>query len=250
MSKEYFDLKELDDAVLRLAALGLLEIAGKSYKAEFDASYPNKIIEMPSADKIDQIERAIKREERREKLGRIQRSIVPLVTKAAVVFFVFFLGFSTVLITSADAREFFYQLVFTVHERYSEVVIPEDSGSMNNQNQHQHQYEVSYIPKGYQLVDEKTNGIDTVYTYIDENSNPIIVSIFLIDNTADQTMRFDTENADSIQTVNINKSMGIMIVKGERLQIVWQDSIAYFSVTSKLPIESTLEIAESIKKVE
>ena len=122
MRKEYFDLKELDEAVLRLAALGLLEIAGKSYKAEFDATYPNKIVEMPSADKINQIERAIKREERREKLGKIQRVIVPIVTKAAVVFFVFFLGFSTVLITSADAREFFYQLVFTVHDRYSEVV--------------------------------------------------------------------------------------------------------------------------------
>lgn len=245
MRKEYFDLKELDDAVLRLAALGLLEIAGKSYKAEFDASYPNKIVEMPSADKIDQIERAIKREERREKLGRIQRSIVPLVTKAAVVFFVFFLGFSTVLITSADAREFFYQLVFTVHDRYSEVVNAETSNKEDLKPYSE--YQVTYIPDGYQCTFETSNNLGVIYAYSNGDGNSFSITINQLNGSGNQTIRFDTEDANSIQPIVINDSLGLMIVEDENIQIVWQNSQTFFSVISQLPSEIVIRIAEGIK---
>lgn len=245
MRKEYFDLKELDDAVLRLAALGLLEIAGKSYKAEFDASYPNKIVEMPSADKIDQIERAIKREERREKLGRIQRSIVPLVTKAAVVFFVFFLGFSTVLITSADAREFFYQLVFTVHERYSEVVIPENFSDETVKACKE--YQITFVPEGYQKAFDTADEYGAIYGYFNDKEEFFTVTILQLDDPESQTIRFDTEDADFVQPININSSLGLMISKEGETQIVWQNSQTYFSVVSELPSEIVIRIAEGIK---
>lgn len=245
MRKEYFDLKELDDAVLRLAALGLLEIAGKSYKAEFDATYPDKIVEMPSADKIDQIERAIKREERREKLGKIQRVMVPIVTKAAVVFFVFFLGFSTVLITSADAREFFYQLVFTVHDRYSEVVNAETSNKEDLKPYFE--YQVTYIPDGYQCTFETSNNLGVIYAYSNGDGNSFSITINQLNGSGNQTIRFDTEDANSIQPIVINDSLGLMIVEDENIQIVWQNSQTFFSVISQLPSEIVIRIAEGIK---
>ena len=244
MRKEYFDLKELDDAVLRLAALGLLEIAGKTYRAEFDATYPDKIVEMPSTDKIDQIERAITREERREKLGKIQRVIVPIVTKAAVVFFVFFLGFSTVLITSADAREFFYQLVFTVHDRYSEVVIPEKLDE--EMSKACYEYEVAYIPDGYQCSYEASTPRSSSYVFSNDENSSFNVMIIELSDSSDQTVRFDTENTDSIQPVVINNSLGLMILKEEYTQIVWQKSNVYFSVESALPSEIVIQIAQGI----
>lgn len=247
MHKEYFDLKKLDDAVLRLAALGLLEIAGKSYKAEFDANYPEKNIEMPSADKINQIERAIKREERREKLGKIQRVIVPIVAKVAVVFFVFFLGFSTVLITSADAREFFYQLVFTVHDRYSEVVALDGDNSECKENPI---YSLNYIPDGLVLEEKIESEGKTIYSYSNSNDNLLIISITNIDFENQNTFRFDTEDADFIEPINIGQSIGLKIVKQGRTQILWQNERTYFAIVSDLESEDVVQIAKGIKEKE
>lgn len=244
MRKEYFDLEELDDAVLKLAALGLLEIAGKSYQAEFDAMDSEEDAGPPPPEKVREIERAVRRQDRRENLRKAQKAIAPVITKAAVVFFVFFLGFSTVMITSADAREFFYQLVFTVHDRYSEVVIPETPG--NGMHKACDEYQITYIPEGYERTFERVSDSEVIYGYFDDKGNFFSVTIIQFNNSEGQTIRFDTEDADSIQSIKINDSLGLVIQENMDTQIVWQNSRTYFCVMSQLPREVLIKIAEGI----
>lgn len=247
MCKDNFELRDLDDAILKLAALGLLEIAGKSFRAEFEASYPDGEAGAPPQEKVDQLHRAIKRQERHESFRDIQKAIVPVVTKVAVVFLIFFLGFSTVLITSADAREFFYQLVFTVHDRYSEVVVSDDDNSGDEENPI---YTLNYIPDGLELEEKIESEGKTIYNYSDSNENSLIITITNIDFKNQNIFRFDTEDADYIETININQSIGLKIVKQGKIQIVWQNEKTYFVIVSDLESEDVIQIANGIKEKE
>ena len=242
-----FELRDLDDAILKLAALGLLEIAGKSFRAEFEASYPDGEAGAPPQEKVDQLHRAIKRQERHESFRDIQKAIVPVVTKVAVVFLIFFLGFSTVLITSADAREFFYQLVFTVHDRYSEVVVSDGDNSGDEENPI---YTLNYIPDGLELEEKIESEAKTIYNYSDSNENSLIITITNIDFKNQNIFRFDTEDADYIETININQSIGLKIVKQGKIQIVWQNEKTYFVIVSDLESEDVIQIANGIKEKE
>lgn len=244
MHKDNFELKDLDDAVLKLAALGLLEIAGKSFRAEFEASYPGGEAGAPPQEKVEQLQRAIKRQERRESFRNIQKVIVPVITKVAVVFLVFFLGFSTVLITSADAREFFYQLVFTVHDRYSEVVIPENHDEEVPKSCYE--YNITYIPDGYEKTYESVHDYMATYEFEQNINNFITISMIQLSNSDDHVIRFDTEDADTIQPIVINDSLGLLIEKQGDIQIVWQNSWTWFSVVSNLPSETVIRIAQGI----
>ena len=247
MHKDNFELRDLDDAILKLAALGLLEIAGKSFRAEFEASYPDGEAGAPPQEKVDQLHRAIKRQERHESFRDIQKAIVPVVTKVAVVFLIFFLGFSTVLITSADAREFFYQLVFTVHDRYSEVVVSDGDNSGDEENPI---YTLNYIPDGLELEEKIESEAKTIYNYSDSNENSLIITITNIDFKNQNIFRFDTEDADYIETININQSIGLKIVKQGKIQIVWQNEKTYFVIVSDLESEDVIQIANGIKEKE
>ena len=247
MHKDNFELRDLDDAILKLAALGLLEIAGKSFRAEFEASYPDGEAGAPPQEKVDQLHRAIKRQERHESFRDIQKAIVPVVTKVAVVFLIFFLGFSTVLITSADAREFFYQLVFTVHDRYSEVVVSDGDNSGDEENPI---YTLNYIPDGLELEEKIESEGKTIYSYSNDNNNLLTILITNVDFESQNIFRFDTEDADYIETININQSIGLKIVKQGKIQIVWQNERTYFVIVSDLESEDVVQIANGIKEKE
>lgn len=247
MCKDNFELRDLDDAILKLAALGLLEIAGKSFRAEFEASYPDGEAGAPPQEKVDQLHRAIKWQERHESFRDIQKAIVPVVTKVAVVFLIFFLGFSTVLITSADAREFFYQLVFTVHDRYSEVVVSDGDNSGDEKNPI---YTLNYIPDGLELEEKVESEGKTIYSYSNDNNNLLTILITNVDFESQNIFRFDTEDADHIETININQSIGLKIVKQEKIQIVWQNEKTYFVIVSDLESEDVVQIANGIKEKE
>lgn len=242
MRKEYHDLNELDDAVLELAALGLLEIAGKSYQAEFEAYCAMEEVRPPSPEKVVRLERAIKLRKRRDSMHRVHRAVMPAVSRAAVVFLMFFLGFSTVLVTSAEAREQFYQLVFTIHEEYSEVVIVDGGDSSAPANM---DYDVTFMPPDFELVQEVVTGSVKTISYMDKQSNFIIISFTSV--SENKSVRFDTENADYIQTVNVGNSMGLMVVKQGDTQLVWQTPTTSFTIISNLPGETLIRVAEGIK---
>lgn len=242
MRKEYYDLNELDDAVLELAALGLLEIAGKSYQAEFEAYCAMEEVRPPSPEKVVRLERAIKFRKRRDSIHRVHRAVMPVVSRAAVVFLMFFLGFSTVLVTSAEAREQFYQLVFTIHEEYSEVVIVDGGDSSAPANM---DYDVTFMPPDFELAKESVTTTSKSSTYMDKEGHFILISSNPL--SKDWDVRFDTENVDYIQTVNVGNSMGLMVVKQGDTQLVWQTPAAYFTIISNLPGETLLHVAEGIK---
>ena len=239
MQYNRFDNKKFDDVVLKLAALGLLEIMGKFYQAEYEEYRSKEKRQLPSPEKLKELQREINRQNRRRKICSLQQILSPIISRVAIIFLVFVIGLSTVLVTSADAREYLYQLIFTMYERYSEVVIPED---ITNTVESKIKYEITYIPDGFELTEEQMLTSSESKVYADSNNHFIIIGFETLSDG--QTIRFDTENAD-IQSVMIGDSMG-HIIKKDYTQIVWQNATTFFSISSNLPSETTLKIAQGI----
>lgn len=202
----------------------------------------------PPPERVRQLEQVLRWSRLRAGARRVWRVAAPVVTGAAALFLVFLLGVSAVLITSADAREYLYNLVFTVHERYSEVYIPEDPAQVESWDPAE--YRINFIPEGYELEQHEGTGELNAYIYFNPDGDFITIEIHYLNPKYEFTARFDTEDADSIETVTIGSSSGLKIIKDGATQIVWQNEDAFFSVFSRLPSETVVQIAESILPVE
>ena len=234
--------ERFEDALMELGALGLLEIEGQKLLQE--SSELNAAEETQPTEKTwNTVKRNLWKQEQKNRLAKAAGVIRPIFVRAAVVFFAIFLGAGSVLITSAEAREYIYQLAFTVHDRYSEVVIPEAD---NTKFQEDPVYDLTYIPEDLRLEEKIESDGKTIYSYCSNNDNQLVISITNIDFESQNTFRFDTEEADSIEPITINQSAGLKIIKQGRTQIVWQNSQTYFSVISDLPDETVVKIAEGI----
>ena len=99
----------------------------------------------------------------------------------------------------------------------------------------------------YKYSREKMQMPKPEYGYFNDEEEFFTVTILQLDDPESQTIRFDTEDADFVQPININSSLGLMISKEGETQIVWQNSQTYFSVVSELPSEIVIRIAEGIK---
>lgn len=235
--------ERFEDALMELGALGLLEIEGQKLLQE--SSELNAAEETQPTEKTwNTVKRNLWKQEQKNRLAKAAGVIRPIFVRAAVVFFAIFLGAGSVLITSAEVREYVYQMVFTVHDRYSEVVIP---AIPDNQEQKSClEYKVTYIPDGFHCDDEILEEWATLYSYTNAEEALLTITIIQLSDSENQVIRFDTEDADSIQPIQINESLGLMILKQGDTQIVWQNSWTWFSVASDLPSETVIKIAEGI----
>ena len=238
--------ERFEDVLMELGALGLLEIEGQKLLQE--SSELNAAEETQPTEKTwNTVKRNLWRQEQKNRLAKAAEIIRPIFVRAAVVFFAIFLGAGSVLITSAEVREYVYQMVFTVHDRYSEVVIPEVD---NAEYQEDPVYNLTYLPDGLWLEEKIESNGKTIYSYSSNDDNLLTISITNINFESQNTFRFDSENADLIESININQSEGLKIIKQGRTQIVWKNSQTYFSVISDLPGETVVKIAEGIHNVE
>ena len=235
--------EHFEEALVEPGVLGLLEIEGQKLLRE-SAELQEETGDRPAEKTLDAVKRGLWKQKQKNRIARAAGVIRPVFVRAAVVFFAVFLGAGSMLITSAEAREYVYQLVFTVHDRYSEVV---NSKASNNETFKSYfGYGVNYIPDGYQCTFKTSNDLGVIYVYSDSEDNSFSVTISQLNGSGNQTVRFDTENSDSIQPIAVNNSLGLMIEEDGCTQIVWQNSQTFFSVISQLPSETVIKIAEGI----
>lgn len=235
--------EHFEEALVELGVLGLLEIEGQKLLRE-SAELQEETGDQPAEKTLDAVKRGLWKQKQKNRIARAAGVIRPVFVRAAVVFFAIFLGAGSMLITSAEAREYVYQLVFTVHDRYSEVVIPEESG--NTASKSHFEYQITFIPDGYQCTYDASTPRTSSYIYSNAQNDSFTIMIIELTDQGNQAIRFDTEDADSIQPIRINESLGLLILKQGDTQIVWQDSSTYFSVASDLPSETVIKIAEGI----
>ena len=109
-----------------------------------------------------------------------------------------------------------------ISESYSEVVIPENFSDETVKACKE--YQITFVPEGYQKVFDTADEYGAIYGYFNDEEEFFTVTILQLDDPESQTIRFDTEDADFVQPININSSLGLMISKEGETQIVWQNS--------------------------
>ena len=192
-----------------------------------------------------------------EKSKRKQTSTaVFLLLKKAVVcvsvfFFVCVLSFSSVLVVSAEAREYvkdaLYHLIFEYDERYTAVGIGEATGFVDP---HLYTWEGAYapthIPEGYVYNEEYsdfdlTDGTAFTVYFKDEQ-----VLVFTQSN--DSTLiKVDTENADRVEHIMIGESEALLVEKKGSTTIVWSCGSKMLMVDGNDVTAKIIKVAEGIK---
>jgi len=93
----------------------------------------------------------------------------------------------------------------------SESITPEQSGT----------YILGKLPDDLVLVDEDNDSHGTLRRYASENGSSITFEVIF--GSANQILRVDTENADSIENIEIDAGNGVLIEKGNQIHVVIGD---------------------------
>lgn len=242
----------VEDELVNLAVLGLLEIKGQTFLRESEERNKTEAA-VPGENKVRFLEREIRRRERAEKLRRMGKKLSPFITRAAVIFMALCLSTGSVLIVSADAREFLYKLLIHQHERYM-VIEPDRTGYDHFDNLEEYQqagakYAPTYIPErlSFHSIEAGRYTILASYQRGDQEHPYLLFS--QSKSTGNGETRWDNENLDYMGKVSIGDSEALVITKNGDTAVIWNVGDTMFDVITDLPAEEAIKFARGVKSI-
>lgn len=194
---------------------------------------------------VQTIKRCFARQ-RRQKNLRIAKRVL---NRAAVFVAMASVLFTTVLAVSEDARVVTANLLITINERYSELHMDtggtayESEGALVLEDDYFSKIHIGWLPEGFFYSGGTPDAIAEF-----ENAKEHIIMISCTD--GDATLQIDTEEADSVDYIEVNGYQVIQVLKKGRTQLVLineKESIFVSIYASKgiLP-DTAIKIAENI----
>jgi hypothetical protein len=237
-----------DDLMIKIA---MSSYAGKQGKRLLDEN--EKLKRTPQFQTTTQakerIRRTIQKEHFRKTMSRTAKGIYKVASKVAVFFLVFTIAFGTTLVASANAREALYKLVFTYEKRYTLVELDTNTDSAFLDSEiytWNHAYAPTMMPPGYVVSDVLSTSDSNIVLYTAAGGK--YIEFRQSSGTADDDkLRVDTENAQSIDTVYLLDSEGILVSKDGRNTLVWRMGDSMLILSSNESREEIIEIAQAIK---
>lgn len=193
------------------------------------------------------IGRLFDRLERKENLHTVMRFSKKIINFAAMIVFVAVISLASVVTASAEMREAvvnaIYHLVYENNERYTQISIGESTGFIDadvyNWNG---EYAPTFIPQGY-ILKEKVD-IENEKIVIYSNGKDDIA----FSQSKEMTFgRVDTENAETVDTIIIGDSEGLITYKDGITTISWSCGDTLLSITGQTDASELINMANGIK---
>lgn len=217
--------EKYEDALFALLVEDMIEEEGARLRAENerlkqdpDAAVPEEV----NKRCLKTIRSAFAREQRRT----AGRSICRVFSKGAMVVVFCAMLFMVAYAASPEVRVKTLNLLIeisdvstrlTLTSRGSKTDIPKDGGVML------HGYQFPAAPDGF-VLDEELSGHDRKAAwayYADQNGATIYLNVYKASEGA--PLNVDTENAQTVENISIHGNKGLLIEKGDRVDIVWGD---------------------------
>lgn len=192
------------------------------------------------------IEKLFKKKERKENMAILFKFAKKGFVFAASFFFVVVLSLSSVVVAFADVREYvketIYNLVYLHDEKYTQISVGQASNFIDPEYYDWNgAYAPTYLTAGY-VYDSKFDASGN-HSIIYTNGDKIIV--FAQFETSNFNM--DTENANIIETIIINESEALLVIKGEEVSIGWNIGDTMLYINGYESREEIIKIASGIK---
>lgn len=240
-SKDTKIYRDFEDALFRAAVHRAAETEGEGLHSEDDSLDVVIDIGERRAQFQALLDRRLQKSEN-ENPFRSKRAI----RKGAIVLAAVFVLFAISMITVSAFRNQIFRFVLDITEEFTIFQLHKNEGDTNSQliEDWENAYMPTYVPEGY-VTGELYFGSDTkLITFIhsqDENQN-----IYYSEYAGSSTIALDTENADMVEPVDIRGTEGMVVLKGDRVTIIWTIDDKMFTVFGYADQEIMLKIAESV----
>ena len=186
---------------------------------------------------------------RKQRSRRLLFHTLPRIGQAAaIVMAVIFLAGSVAVATSHTVRVHVMQLLLHIEKEYTELSLVEDEdASFDVPAEWQGSSFPAYIPEGMEIFECYSSRSSSNITYesvSDENR-----TLTFTEADASTITTLDTENA-AVRKITVNGDSGYIAVKENTILIFWSDGAHYYVViTHGIDETTTIEIAQSVKKI-
>ena len=127
--------------------------------------------------------------------------------------------FTTAFAVSEDVRAATLNLVVTVSEKFSLLEVQEPGSSADDADRYFEDIRVEWIPEGYEYV---SGEYDISAFFCNDVDDWIIINKINKLNGV-TSFQVDTENAESVESVEINGRDGMYVVKEGKIHVVFAD---------------------------
>ena len=192
------------------------------------------------------IEKLFKKKERKENMAILLKFAKKGFVFAASFFFVVVLSLSSVVVAFADVREYvketIYNLVYLHDEKYTQISAGESVGFVNPElYDWEGAFAPTYLTAGY-AHDSKFDAPGNHSIIYTNGDKTIVFAQFETSN-----FNIDTENANIIETLIINESEALLVIKGEEVSIGWNIGDTMLYINGYESREEIIKIASGIK---
>ena len=239
-------LLKFEDELFNTALLGLLELEGRRLMEENEQLKADGLYQEPSTEQIQKIDRMIRNSKRKNRMEKGLRAAVPTVAKAAAGFLVFSLGTSVVFFASADIREALYRLLVSEHERYTQVDPHWEPDSYEQYTAAGANAVPTYVPKAVKFEGIEKTRYSVNGSYLGTEDPSLYLLFRQIFPTDGAEIHLDTEEADTVSSLRIGNSEGMLVVKDNTTQIMWRVEGLILSVSTNLSTEEAIRFAEGV----
>lgn len=237
--------EDYENALFRLVMHNVAEQEGRKFLEENRAMGPP---ETPSEATLSNFEALLSTRLRRQQLLIRRLSRLATVRKMAAAMFIGIVVFVTAMTTVQAFRVRVMNLWLDIRPEYTTFKLKEkntgspydDDFTVNWINA----YVPTVIPEGYTV---SSMSIGALHREIIYESNASLITYSELNESVSPTL--DTENADHIETVNINGNSGILIVKNEWTTVIWAIDESIFRLRTQTDIETAIKVARGVKYV-
>ena len=211
-----------EDALFALLMAEIAEEEGKRYLEENERLNNDPDAEVPES--LDRkCRKIIKREfdkKNRYEAFRVARKVLNIV---AIVALVSMLLFTTAYALVPEARIRILNMLIEVSDVATSLTFGGNTGDITSitPDDSYFGYTIPVAPEGFSTTDKGSSRQSVWVTYEDANGSEIS---FYISGGLTSELSVDTEDADSVEQILIHGYEGLLIVKGERIHVVWGDT--------------------------
>lgn len=236
--------RDYENALLRLVMHNVAEREGRKFLEENRAMGPP---ETPSEATLSNFEALLSTRLRRQQFLTRRQSRLAAVRKMAAAMLIGTVVFVTAMTTVQAFRVRVMNLWLDIRPEYTTFKLkekntgpPYDDFTVNWINA----YVPTFIPEGYTV---SSMSIGALHGEIIYESDASLITYSELNESVSPTL--DTENADHIETVNINGNSGMLIVKNEWTTVIWAIDESIFRLRTQTDIETAIKVARGVKYV-
>lgn len=205
--------------------------------------------ESVDVSKVDKLFSSIERKDNIRSVFSASRKIFAAV---ASIILVCAISVSSVIIASAEARDYVFELVFTEMEKYTDIQIVKKEPSEESLFSEM-EYIPTYVPFGFTL-DKNLSFVQKNNVTLRYAKDDSIIIFEYCDADSADTIQIDTENAYESRSIEINGNPAVLYYKkynaNEMTNIIWQIDTSVFVIRSNAELDILIKFAEGISENE